>query len=564
MRPTPSSKHILAVIIFLIVSALSTYVGWLDTSLSDEQVNFATAAAKRHNPNLMPLDTVYGNIHSGGELRQVHSPAFLALMEMSLIPTQYGDLELPFHVGVFPFVLVYLYGMYALLWRQCRSSSIAAFVSVLSVAVIPTFGEWFSGIGTLESITPAGLVVVFSPFLVLCYLRTSRNNKTALPFCLIGLCANIHLVSAANLALVLLIVHLVRRRFKLRAIWESLVGAFFFIVGAMPYLAYFTVLRYHLASKAGDISVPITAIMQALQISDLDILYPYLLNSLVNWGIYIMVLGVLSATMLWRFDRFRAQDMDVWLPMVGGGLFVALGLHGIFQWFGLIWNSAVGLIDLTQASCWVMLPLYVMFAQALTHLFRIVQKNRSYLRWACAAFMVVWLLPSKNLLAFRHMSYALVTSHLEESEKSIRVQELADRAKQKDELSAIAQWAKTQTDDNAMFMTYSNLFRMKARRNIFVCREDFRYFYYLSPWLLDKWAEDVELQSRMFANPIRQGQITAGITKLSKRPEYRKVSVWYVLLPVTASGAELEQLEEVKSDKWGQHLRVFKIDSHLK
>jgi len=100
---------------------------------------------------------------------------------------------------------------------------------------------------------------------------------------------------------------------------------------------------------------------------------------------------------------------------------------------------------------------------------------------------------------------------------------------------------------------------MKAQRNIFVCREDFRYFYHLSPWLLDEWTEDIELQSRMLANPIRQGQITTEITKISKRPEYEKVSQWYVLLPVTASGAELEQLEEVKSDKWGKHLRLFRI-----
>jgi len=452
----------------------------------------------------------------------------MLLMEMSLIPTQYSDLELPFRVGVFPFVLLYLCGMYALLWRQCRSSTIAAFVSVLSIVVIPTFGDWFSGIGTLESITPEGLVTVFSPLLILCYLRTSRLNKTALPFCLIGLCANIHLVAASNLGLVLLIVHLVRNRFKLRAIWESVVGLFFFLVGAMPYLAYFTVLRYHLASEAGNVSVSTTAILHALQISDLDILYPHLLNSLVNWGIYVLILGSLSATMLWRVERFRAQDMDVWLPMVGGGLFVAIVLHGIFQGLGLIWNSVLPLMDFTQASCWVMLPLYVMFAQALTHLFRIVRKNRAYLRWACAAFMIVWLLPSKNLLAFRHLSYALVTSHLEESEKSIRVQELSDRAKEQDELNAIAQWAKIQSDDNAMFMTYNNLFRMKAQRNIFVCREDFRYFYHLSPWLLDEWTEDIELQSRMLANPIRQGQITTEITKISKRPISIRVELAFV------------------------------------
>jgi len=100
---------------------------------------------------------------------------------------------------------------------------------------------------------------------------------------------------------------------------------------------------------------------------------------------------------------------------------------------------------------------------------------------------------------------------------------------------------------------------MKASRNVFVCREDFRYFYHLSPWLLDEWTADIELQSRMFANPIRQGQITTGVAKLSKRPEYQKVSGWYVLLPVTASGEELEQLEEVKSDQWGKYLRLFKV-----
>ncbi|MCK5114726.1 MAG: hypothetical protein KAR11_08200 [Phycisphaerae bacterium] len=561
MRPTPSSKHILAVIVFLAVAAISTYVGWLDTSLSDEQVNLATAAAKRHNPNAMPLDAVYGKIHSGGDMRQVHSPAFLALMEMSLIPTLYNNLELPFRVGVFPFVLLYLCGMYALLWRQCRSSSIAAFVSVMSIAVIPTFGSWFSGIGTLESITPEGLVLVFSPLLVLCYLRTSRNNKTALPFCLVGLCANIHLVSAVNLAFVLLIVHLGRNRFKLRSVWEMLVGAFFFLVGAMPYIVYFIVLRFHIASKAGDVTVSAAAILQAIQISDLDILYPRLLDNLDNWGIYIIILGSLSLTMLWRFDRFRAQDMDVWLWMAGCGVFVAIILQGILQVSGLILNPIVGLIDLTQASCWVMLPLYVMFAQALTHLFRIVRKNRAYLRLGCAVFMIAWFLPSKNLLAVRHEVYALATSHMEESEKSLRIQELSDRADQKDELTAIADWAnnKTNTDDNAMFMTYSNVFRMKARRNIFVCREDFPYFYQLSPWLLDEWADDIELQSRMLASPIRQGQIITEVAKISKRPAYKNVSGWYVILPIKASGEELQLLEEIKSDKWGKHLRLFRI-----
>ena len=108
------------------------------------------------------------------------SPADGLVSDVGVIEDDRFEGGKAFRVGIFPFVLLYLCGMYALLWRQCRSSSIAAFVSVLSIAVIPTFGEWFSGIGTLESITPAGLVMVFSPFLMLCYLRTSKNNKIAL------------------------------------------------------------------------------------------------------------------------------------------------------------------------------------------------------------------------------------------------------------------------------------------------------------------------------------------------------------------------------------------------
>ena len=58
MRPVPSSKHILSVVIFLAVAAVSAYLAWEDDRLSPEQISLAAAAAKRNQPDLMPFDSV--------------------------------------------------------------------------------------------------------------------------------------------------------------------------------------------------------------------------------------------------------------------------------------------------------------------------------------------------------------------------------------------------------------------------------------------------------------------------------------------------------------------------
>ncbi|MBN1942006.1 MAG: hypothetical protein JW849_01815 [Phycisphaerae bacterium] len=559
MRPVPSTKHVLSVTIFLAFAAGSGYLAWKDHRLGEEQIGFATASLKRHQPNLLNYDTVYGEVHAQGRLPQLHTPVFLSLMELSLIPTNYEDLALPFRVGVAPFVFLYLCGMYALLWRQSRSSTISCYVAVLSATVIQTFGNWFWGIGTLASITPQGVLIAFSPLLLLSYLQNAHRSQVVVTFGAIGLCANLHLISAMNLALILLAVHLGRNRFSLQAVIRGVGCAVFFAAGACPYVLYFILLRRSVAAAAGDPAVSSQAVLHALRISELAVLYPELLRSLLNWGLYVAALAVPAGVLLWRLERFRARNLDLWLWMAGMALFVALGLHGLNQALGRVGDSAPPMIDFIQASAWVMLPLYVIFAQALTHLFRIVRRNRRYLRYAFGLFLLIWMLPSENLRLVRHEIYDLATRFLDEADRPMRVQEIDEQDAERNELAAIADWAGSRTDVDAIFVTDQDEFRMLARRGVLVCRDDVRMFYYLAPWSLGEWTDLLLKQYQWLRPPYAPRKLQAAVSALADTDAYRGVPEWYVLLQADPTTSPVAPLQAVPSGRWGTHWRVFRI-----
>jgi hypothetical protein len=560
MRPVPSTKHVLSVVIFLAFSVGSGYLAWKDHRLSEEQISFATAAVKRHQPNLMKYDTVYGDVHADGRLRQLHTPVFLSLMELSLIPTNYEDLTLPFRVGVAPFVFLYLCGMYALLWRQTRSSTISAYVAVLSTTVIHTFGNWFWGLGTLASITPQGILVAVSPLLLLSYLQNAHRPQVVVTFGAIGLCANLHLISAMNLALILLAVHLGRNRFSPRALFLGVGCVVFFAVGASPYLLYFILLRRSIAAAAGNPAVSTEAVLYALRISELAVLYPEMLRSLLNWSLYVTALAVPAGVLLWRIERFRTRNLDLWLWMAGMALFVALGLHGLNQWLGRVGESAPPMIDFVQASTWVMLPLYVIFAQALTHLFRIVRKHRRYLQYAFGLFLLAWMLPSDNLRLVRHEIYDVSTRFFDEADRPMRVQEIDEQEADRAELAALADWAGSQIDVDAVFVTDQSEFRMMARRGVLVCRDDVRLFYYLAPWMLGDWTDLLLRQYQWLSSPLAPRKLCSAVSSLARTPLYHAVPEWYVLLPADPAATSVAPLREIPSEKWGKYWRVLRVD----
>ncbi len=555
MRSIPRTRHLLAVLIFAAVSAAAGYMAILDDRLSKSQVAIATVAINRHQPELFSNDTIYGD----SSRWRFHTPFLQSLLEVILLPTGYRDLSLPFRALTGVVLMIYLSGMYTLLYRQCRSWSISAFVAILSSAVTYTLGRSYWGVGSLASITPAAMVMGIVPLIVLAYLRYEKQWRIVLVFGFVGLCGNLHLVTGVNLVIVLLIVYLGRRRFAPSA-WPTAIGcAACAMIAALPYAGYYLSLRYGAIPPGAEVSP--AAVYEAFRLGNLAILYPDMLKSLLYSLLLVLVLLIPAVAVLIRVERFRVRDLSVWIWFAAGVLFVSLCLHGASQLVGIIQGKAPPFIDFARASSLIMLPLYVLFAQAVTNLFRLVRVHRTALRWACAAFFAAWMIPSDNLRVARHAGYDLATMFMEEDNKPLRVQELHDRQDRQADLIAIAQWARHNTSKDTVFLTTKAMFRMISRRSIVASSEDVHYYYYVTPWELDEWIERVRTQAAALRSPSGRVNIQNIVQFIqdSKSGRFKQVTDWYVILPIKKTPKNPAPLLPVEGAGWGKHYKLYRL-----
>ena len=151
MRTIPQSRHLVAGLILTAVAGAVGVAAWHDDRLSDPQHYAAAAALREADPDLFEHDPVLGP--SG--LWRYQSPAFGKLVGWLLVAAGGDDPSLPFRVGAGPLALVYLLGMYALLFRQTRNWSISVFVAVLSATVVDALGGSFWGVGSLSAVHTA-------------------------------------------------------------------------------------------------------------------------------------------------------------------------------------------------------------------------------------------------------------------------------------------------------------------------------------------------------------------------------------------------------------------------
>jgi len=558
--------------IFTAVASAGGYLAARDENFSDTQVNIATAALKRHEPDLFAADPVFGE--SG--LWKFHTPVFQGLLEIVLVPTDYQEPMLPFRAITGVLIMVYLAGMYGLLYRQCRSWSVSAFVAVLSSTVTYALGRAFWGVGSLASISPQTFCMAAVPLVVLAFLRYSglstrrpvparargaRPWRLLLVFGVVGLLGNLHLVTAMNLTAVLLVVYLGRRRFAPSA-WAMAVGCgLSALAGALPYAWYY--FRLHWSMTPADVQVSAQIIDKAFDLGGLAVTYPQIFESLLNWLLLVAALAIPAVAVLARVERFRTRDMGVWVWFIAAGVFVSLGLSGISQLVGFIRSRPPAVVDFVRASRLVMLPLYVLFAQALTNLFRLVRTHRGLLQWACAVLMAAWMIPSDNLRVLRHAALDTVTMFMNESDKPRNVQRHHRRHHERSELAGIAAWARANTDRNAVFLVDRIEFRMLARRAIAASPDDVRYFYYMVPSRLGGWIDRLEGQNR-FLHPrtgrsARPQELKAFVAELATLPEYRSVSRWYIILAADMPMEDTDELEVVSGLGWGSHYRLYRL-----
>jgi len=568
MRPTPTARHPVAVLIFAAYSSLAGYLAFVEPELSNQQVLIATAAIKRHDVSTFPHDPVLGD----NRLWRFHTPVFQGLLELSLVPTGYADLSLPFRALAGVLLMVYLCGMYALLYQQCRSWSIAALVAVLSSKVIEALGGGFWGAGTLACVTPMGICLAVTPLIVLAFLRyagaselrrePSGNGgrqaqwRLLLVFGGIGLLGNLHLVTAMNLTLVLLIAYLGRARFRAGSWGVALACGAAALLGSLPHIMYFVMLRGLLQGPAAATAE--APIREALRVAGLEALYPEMLKPMLRWLAYAAVVGAPSALLLFRSDRFRVTNGRLWGCLIVASLLLAIVLHGATQVMAMLVRRSPPIIALLQASALAMLPLYVLAAQALTALFRLVQVNRWLLRWGCAVALVAWMLPSDNVQPLRHAAYEWATSFMEEQDKPLRVQELHAQAEARRELRGLAAWARG-GPRGAVFITDRVEFRMLARRSIVITRDDVGYYYYLAPGRLTKWIERLKRQARLLQKPGTIREFAGFRSLLSKRSTWAGAADWFVVLPADPALPEAGGLEVPPHGRWGAHYRVYRV-----
>jgi len=547
-------------------AALASYLCLFDHELSGSQVNIAAAAVKRHDPGAFAHDPIYGD----NKLWLFHTPAYQSMLELVLVPTDYQDLLLPYRVGVGVQTLLLLCGMYALLFWQTRSWSVSVFTAVLSARLIEALGGAVWGAGPLASVTPAGLCLAAWPLVVLAFARYSRPEPNRSPlaqwrvilvFIVVGLLGNIHLVTAMNMTLVLLIAHVVRHRLSWRCLPVALVAAAAAFVAALPYVWYYFGLRARMT--AGHAAPPAGTLFEALRVGELTVLYPELLKSLLDWRVLagVLVLGIPAIAVLVKIERYITQNVRLWLGLILGSAAVSLVLHGASQLIGNSLGTAPPVIDFVQASVLLMLPLYVLLGQAVTNLFRLLRTHRALLRWALAALLAAWMIPSDNLRVVRWRLSELSTSFLSEEDKPnyvLRHREQEDRHR---ELQAIADFAGARP--GSMYVTDRGEFRILARRPILAAPNDARYLYYLAPWRLGEWLDRYRRQEELLGPPAgtTDGDAVAGFVTalIAKDPSLAGVSEWYVLLRAQAAPVRPGPLQPVESGEWGRHYKLYRV-----
>ena len=534
-----------------VVAAGYGYIALHDPRPSGAQIHAATAALKHRDPQFMPEDPIFGD----DGLWRLNLPLPQFLLRSAWCVQKQSDPLLPYRLATGVIAMIYLCGMYTLLYKTCRSWSVAVLVAVLSSKIAYSLGQAYWGAGSLGSATPQGLCIAVTPWLVFAYLRIEKRWSVLLVFLACGLLGNFQLTTAANVAAVLLLVYFVRGVFSPKRWLIAVLGLLLAAAGAGGAIWHYLDIRA--AVSPAQTQIAAAAAFEALRMGHLRILFGEMRGSVVNWLLTVAVLAVPSAAVLFRAERFRAGNISFWLWMILMSLVVGLGLHSASLLFGVAQDAPPPVIDFVQATSLVMLPLYVLFATALTSLFRIARRHPGLVRWACAILLIGWMAASDNLRVARHQLLRAATVTLDEENRPRNVRRHRRRERTRDELTQIAEWAREKSDPNAVFLTDRIHFRMLSRRAITASRDDIRYVYYLAPDTLGAWHDLVAAQNRLFAGDLSAGSIRKFIQYARDQGLFEKTSQWYVVAP--ASPGPIDGLEEVPSDHWGRIYRLYRL-----
>jgi tetratricopeptide (TPR) repeat protein len=225
--------------VFVVFTAYHTYVGSFQlTRLSTDQLNIGVMVLKRSRLELFARDYAFGDT----SLFRFYTPFWLWLVEQVMGFT--GDYAVSLLVLMPVIMLVYLVGMFILVYYVTKSAWIGALVSLVSSLQWVGFPADIWGVAGLKTVmTPRGLFCMLVPGLFLLMLRWFRQNDRwwQLPLLafLGGLGANLHPPSGMVFTQLLLSMILLTRSINKKTLVNVLWSALSAVVGAMPMLLNF-------------------------------------------------------------------------------------------------------------------------------------------------------------------------------------------------------------------------------------------------------------------------------------------------------------------------------------
>ncbi len=360
------------------------------------------------------------------------------------------------------------------------------------------------------------------------------------------------------MAFVLAGVYLAQRRFSAIA-WLAVVGCLVLTAaGTMPFLMQYVHTR--LAGSGG--SDQAQALSWTLREGEQALLYPQALRALPDWLVWLVPPAILVVAVLSQVDRFRVPLLGFWIAFAVSTAAVFLIFQAFSQLIGLAAGTMPPLTGFVQASCFLMLPLYALFAQALTSLFRLARGHHGLMRVACAVAAAAWLIPSANLAPARHATYAAASVLLSEENKPRRLRKIQESISRDAELTAIASWAATHTPIDAVFLTDQSCFRLLSRRAIVAGGADGGALRCFQPEQLAGWKRRLERQDQLLhpvSNKADPSTINQFVGELSSGEPFTAAGDWYVLLPAAVAPEGSTILTEETAPSWGKFYRLYRL-----
>lgn len=536
----------MALCLFAAVAVLAGVQAGYDQLTTAGQVNVAVNVVRASEAGLYARDPVFGQ--SG--LHRLRAPAWQWYLQTAYELSGRADPLAGFRVLAGPLVMLYLAGMYLLLWSQTRSWSVSCFTAVLSTTMIYVPGGSFWGLGPLCSLGAEGVCLAMAPLLVWLLLRWIDSPHVLWVFFAVGLLANLHAVTATNFAAVLALTLLGAGRFRGRAWLLAGLGGLCAAGAASPFLLHYASAKAAQAATAGATDWP--ALQLAFQRGRLTVLYPEMLGKFVEFLTDTLILWILALVVMVRAERLHVRNLRAWLSMLFGAAFVGLVLHGASQLAGILRSSPPPVIDFARALQFVMLPLYVLFALTIVHLARM---GIGWLTWAVRvallALLAVWLAPAYNLRVVRHWAQEAVDPRLPEEYRLERVRERVERRRADAERRAIALWLRDHTPVDTVVAAANAEVRLWSHRALVASPDDVKYFYYLAPHRLKAWSDLVHAQHGVLAPPAGPADERALQAFAAAH------GAAYVLVQADRVPPEPTASQWVTDEAWGSHWALF-------